>query len=363
MAEIKVNIKGDDSDLKAKFRESSAEARIFEEQVKKSLDAIGEASKNVVSETGMGGIAKLLGGAGLIGAAEEFTSRIVDGFKSAVTAALDFGKQIGQLRSALGGTFGGQAEYWADQIRTISGAMGNFETNLNIFRGLLHAGMIPQDAYNSLINIQNAAKTLGLDLDQLGEKFAEIKERPEEMSHFFRSFPILQPIVQRLGGGETPSVDWMFRTLLPAIAPGGLQAPIRMGAEQSVRGQFASLQEEMNKQLVALGQDLLPIVNAALKELKNEMPAITGAFKALGDELERDTPKIVSFMHEFFGTSERLEHPKTPFGRAFKSTDDFLAKIESGIIDIFTNPGKTLTEAAEAHKQAAIDLHRAVNPK
>src|ERR1700756_647767 len=208
MAEIKVNIKGDDSDLKAKFRESSDEARAFQEQVTKSLDAVGAASKNVVSETGLGGIAKLLGGAGLIGAAEEFTSRIVDGFKSAVTAALDFGKQVSQLRSALGGTFGGQAEYWADQIRNISGAMGGFEENMTVFKGLIHGGFVPQEAYNNLINIQNAAKTLGLSVEDLGDKFAEIKERPEEMEHFFRKAPLLQPIAQRLGGGEHPSVDW-----------------------------------------------------------------------------------------------------------------------------------------------------------
>src|ERR1700756_2015266 len=164
MAEIKVNIKGDDSDLKAKFRESSDEARAFQEQVTKSLDAVGAASKNVVSETGLGGIAKLLGGAGLIGAAEAFTSRIVDGFKRAGTAALDFGKQVGQLRSALGVAFGGQAEEWAERIRGISGAMGSFEENMNIFRGLLRGGMIPQDAYTNLINIQNAAKSLGKDV-------------------------------------------------------------------------------------------------------------------------------------------------------------------------------------------------------
>src|ERR1700758_1667455 len=149
MAEIKVNIKGDDSDLKAKFLDASTEAQIFADGVTKSLDAIGAASKNVVSETGLGGIAKLLGGAGLIGAAEEFTSRIVDGFKNAVTAALDFGKQVGQLRSALGVAFGGQAEEWAERIRGLSGAMGSFEENMNVFKGLLRGGMIPQDAYTN----------------------------------------------------------------------------------------------------------------------------------------------------------------------------------------------------------------------
>src|SRR5262245_8768708 len=236
MAEIKVNIKGDDSDIKNKFRETSAEARAFEESVKKSLEAINAASKTVVSDTGMGGIAKLLGGAGMIGAAEAFTSRIIDGFKGAVSAALDFGKQVGQLRSALGVAFAGQAEEWAERIRGISGAMGSFESNMNTFRGLLRGGMIPQDAYTSLINIQNAAKALGVDVEQLGDKFAEMKERGEVPERLFREFPALAPIVRGLGGGERPSADWMFRTLLPNIAPGGLQAPIRLGAEQSIRG-------------------------------------------------------------------------------------------------------------------------------
>src|SRR5215831_17921732 len=221
MAEIKVQIKGDDSDVKAKFREASNEARIFEEHVKKSMDAITAASKNVISETGLGGISTLLGGAGLGAAAVEFSHRLVDGFKSAVTAALDFGKQISQLRSALGVAFGGQAEEWAERIRGISGAMGSFEENMAIFKGLLRGGMIPQEAYTNLINIQNAAKTLGIGVDELGEKFAEMKQRGELPERFFRQFPALAPIVRGLGGGEHPSVDWMFRTLLPAIAPGG----------------------------------------------------------------------------------------------------------------------------------------------
>ena len=95
MAEIKVQIKGDDADLKAKFKESSAEARVFQENVQKSLDAISEASKNLVSQTGLGGIAKLLGGAGLTGAAVEFSNMLVKGFKGAVSAALDFQGQVG----------------------------------------------------------------------------------------------------------------------------------------------------------------------------------------------------------------------------------------------------------------------------
>src|SRR5262249_12667234 len=156
--------------------------------------------------------------------------------------------------------------------------------------------------YTSLINIQNAAKVTGINFEQLGDKFAEMKERGEMPERFFREFPQLAPIVRGLGGGERPSADWMFRTLLPNIAPGGLQAPIRLGAEQSIRGQFASLQEEMNKNMAELGQDLLPIVNAALRELKNEMPSIQEAFKNLGEELQRATPKIIDFMHQFFGT-------------------------------------------------------------
>ena len=363
MAEIKVNIKGDDSDLKNKFRESSEDARVFAASVQKSLEAIQASSKTLVSDTGLGGVAKLLGGAGMIGAAEALTSKIIDGFKGAVTAALDFGKQVGQLRSALGPTFGGQAEYWANQVRGISGAMGSFESSLKTFQGLVRGGMMPQDAYTALINIQNAAKATGIDFDQLGDKFAEMKERGEVPERFFREFPQLSPAAQRLGGGERPTADWMFKTLLPGIAPGGLQAPIRLAAEQSTRGQLAGLQEEMNKRWIELGQDLLPIVNAALRELNAQMPEVTKDFQLLGEELGRATPQIVNFLHEFFGTGERLKHPQTPFGRAIKSTDDFFANIENAFTTIFKHPMETLQDAAKAHKEASEAIIRMQHPR
>src|ERR1700751_1619726 len=168
MAEIKVQIKGDDADLKAKFKESSEEARVFQENVQKSLDAISEASKNLVSQTGLGGIAKLLGAAGLTGAAVEFSNMLVKGFKDAVSAALDFQGQVGKLRAALGTAFAGQAEQWADKIQSISGVMGGFEENMAIFSGLMREkGMIPDTAFKNLIHIQNAPKVLGVSVDEL----------------------------------------------------------------------------------------------------------------------------------------------------------------------------------------------------
>jgi len=362
MAEIKVAIKGDDSDLKAKFRESSEEARRFEEAVKKSMETVGAVSKNAISETGLGGIAKLLGAAGLTGAAIEFSHRIIEGFKNAVSAALDFGKQVGQLRSALGGTFGGQAEYWADQIRNISGAMGSFEDNMAVFKGLLRGGMLPQDALKNLIDIQNAAKALGVSVSELGDKFAEMKERGELPERFFRQFPALAPIVRGMGGGENPSVDWMFKTLLPAIAPGGLQAPGRVGAEAGIGGQIARQQEEFQKNWIELGRDLLPLVNASLKELKGYMPEITANFKALSEELQKAVPNIVGFMHQFMTTGERFEHPTTPFGKGFKAVNDYLDGLQDRITNLFNPASKYMQDAAREHKEAADAWVRATHP-
>src|SRR6201987_1118108 len=148
MAEIKGRIKGDDADLKAKFKESSEEARAFQENVQTRLEAISEASKSLVSQTGLGGIAKLLGAAGLTGAAVEFSNMLVKGFKDAVSAALDFQGQVCKFRRALGTAFAGQAEQWADKIQSISGVMGGFEENMAIFSGLMREkGMIPDTAF------------------------------------------------------------------------------------------------------------------------------------------------------------------------------------------------------------------------
>jgi hypothetical protein len=359
MAEIKVNIKGDDSDIKAKFRQTSEEARVMKDAVSKSMEAIGAASKNVISETGLGGVAKLLGAAGLTGAAIEFSHTLVNGFKNAVSAALDFGKQVGQLRTALGGAFGGQAEYWADQIRTISGAMGSFEDNMTVFRSLLKAGLVPQDAFSTLINIQNVAKLLGEDFEQLGEKLAEVKARPEAMSRFFREFPFLEARVKAMGGGEKPTPDWMLQTFLPGVAPEGLLAPIRRRAETSIGGQIASQQEEFNKLWVELGQNLLPVVNEALRDLSKEMPEITAAFKVLADELKAIMPATVKTLHFFIDPTNPKLHP---FGEPLKPISDYLTSVEDNIYKFFAQPAQFLKEAAEQQKQAAIDIHRAHNP-
>src|ERR1700747_1517747 len=230
MAEIKVQIKGDDADLKAKFKESSEEARVFQENVQKSLDAISEASKNLVSQTGLGGVAKLLGAAGLTGAAVEFSNMLVKGFKDAVSAALDFQGQVGKLRAALGTAFAGQAEQWADKIQSISGVMGGFEENMAIFGGLLRTGLIPDTAFKNLIDIQNAAKVLGVSVDELGEKFVEMRSEGEVPPRMFREMPALAARVRSMlpaGGPETPGApeeslaarvkaaggaDWLFKT-------------------------------------------------------------------------------------------------------------------------------------------------------
>src|SRR6201981_717322 len=351
MAEIKVQIKGDDADLKAKFKESTAEARIFQENVQKSLDAIGEASKNVVSQTGLGGIAKLLGGAGLAGAAVEFSNMLVKGFKDAVSAALDFQGQVGKLRSALGTAFAGQAEQWADKIQSISGGMGGFEENMAIFGGLLRTGLIPDTAFKNLIDIQNAAKVLGVSVDELGEKFVEMRSEGEVPPRMFREMPALAARVRAMlpaGGPETPGAapeeglaarvkaaggaDWLFKTVLPALAPGGLQAPGRLGAEAGTRGQFMGITEEFNKLWRELGTDLLPIVNASLRELKTEMPDITTAFHELGAALKEALPSIIGAIHFFTGKGEgTLQNPPHPFGEPLKPIHDYLEGIEDNI--------------------------------
>jgi hypothetical protein len=384
MADIKVAIKGDDSDLKAKFKESSAEANAFKENVEKSLDAIKAASQNVVSQTGLGGIAKLLGAAGLAGAAVEFSNVLVKGFKDAVTAALDFGAQIGKLRAALGTAFAGQAEAWAEKIQSISGVMGGFEENMAIFAGLVRTGLIPDTAFKNLIDIQNAAKSLGVGVDELGEKFVEMRSEGEVPPRMFREMPALAARVRQMlpaGGpaaapGATPEeglaarvkaaggADWLFKTVLPAIAPGGLQAPARFGAETSTRGQFMGITEEFNKLWRELGTDLLPVVNEALRGLKTEMPDIIKSFHELGEELKVVVPVAVKALHFFFGRDQgTLLNPSHPFGQPLKPIHDYLESVENNIFTLFQDPIRFLKEAAAEHKEAAEALHRAVNPR
>lgn len=360
MAEIKVNIKGDDSDVKAKFQDAASAARIFKESAEKSLEAVNAASKTLISETGLGGVAKLFGAAGLVGAAEEFTKRMVGGFKDAVGAALDFQGQIGKLRSALGPALAGQAEDLVNWVDNVSAAFGGLEKNLPIFENLIRGGFLPEEAKRALIDIQNAAKATGIDIEALGMAFAEMKERGEVPERFFKEFPQLAPIARGLGGGEHPTADWMLHTLLPNIAPGGLYAPGRLRAETSIGGQIATNQAEFNRLWRELGTDLLPAVNEALKGLKTEMPDIKSAFHDLSQGLKEAIPPITQAIHFLLGKEPgTLQNPPHPFGEPLKPIHDFLEKAQDDIFNFFKpeNLKKLFThEPLTQHEQSMHDL-------
>ena len=130
MAEIKVQIKGDNEDFKRKMAESGAEARGFAAQVKESLAQVKEAAADIAGETGFGGIKKVLTGLGGVA----FGAMIVEQFKKAMEAGLEWEKQVAALKTALPQGFEGMAESMQEWVESVSGGMGTVDENIRVFK-------------------------------------------------------------------------------------------------------------------------------------------------------------------------------------------------------------------------------------
>src|SRR5262249_32796983 len=121
MAEIKVNLKADDSDVKAKFREAGEAAREFRDHVKEQFGELKDAAADIAGETGFGMVKKALTGLGGVA----FGAAIIEGFKKATEAAMAFQKTVLDLKIALGPAQAGLAEDLAHWVESVSGGMGS----------------------------------------------------------------------------------------------------------------------------------------------------------------------------------------------------------------------------------------------
>src|ERR1700747_232614 len=147
MAEIKVAIKGDDSDIKAKFKESSEAARVFADHVKEQFGALKEMSADIAGESGFGAVKKVLTGLGGVA----FGAMIVEQFKHATEAAIDWEKQVTALKFALPQAFSGMAEGIQEWVESVSGGMGSVVENMKVMQALLQSGMGVDEAKANLI--------------------------------------------------------------------------------------------------------------------------------------------------------------------------------------------------------------------
>src|SRR5271166_581473 len=236
MAEIKVQIKGDDSDFKAKLAESGAhakhfgeevkksmgeaggEAKHFSEQVKESFDKVKEASTDIMKDTGLGGIAKLLGMAGAAGAAVEFGSKIVEAFKEGIGGAIKMESAIAHLKLALGSAREGMAEDLVKFAEANAGAVGSVEENISALKKLTGAGMTVVDAQKALIDLQNAALKTDQPLEKIADDFAAIKAEGEVRPGFFR---------------ENPEIALKARQMLGLAPPQGVELTPEQEARRS----------------------------------------------------------------------------------------------------------------------------------
>jgi hypothetical protein len=352
MAEIKVQIKGDNEDFKRKMAESGAEACGFATQVKESLDQVKEGAADIAGETGFGGLKKVLTGLGGVA----FGAMIVEQFKKAIEASLEWEKQVAALKTALPQAFQGMAESLQEWVESVSGGLGTVDENIRVFRALLQSGMNVKEAQTALIDLQNAAAKVGVSVEELGMKFAEMKSTGEVPARFFREMPALAPIARGLGMTENPSAEWMIKTLLPNIAPGGLQSPVRQEMESTASAQLARFGVELENVSQTLGVELLPTLKEWLADFKENIPIIGKTAKELGSDLAQ----ALQYLHKNLGwLFSDIAANRYPGQRTVESWHDKLSDIASGHMGSVID----LKAAAQEQRAAAEALHRAVNPQ
>jgi hypothetical protein len=384
MAEIKVQIKGDNEDFKHKLAESGADAKRFGETVKESMGDAKEVAADIMGESGFGGIAKVFSGGTV--AAVAFGASIAEGLKTAIEEAVDAEKQITHLGLALGPAQAGLAKDLQGWVEAHSGAMGKVEDNMKVFFGLIGTRLPIERIKAMFIDLQNAAYQLNIPVGDLGDKFVEMAHTMEIPRGFFREFPQMATLArERLGAGPplppgataeqqdenlaarvkaVGGVNWLLNTLLPSIAPGGELSPVRIAAQGTTGGKFEDINVQFRNALQEMGTELLPSINTLLGDFKAELPDITEELKSFGTGLH----ELLDFLHPKKGEAEGRQSLLDQLNRwtVLPGEQGFGESRIFGKDNIFEQIFKASTDlraASEEHKAAAEALHRAVNPQ
>jgi hypothetical protein len=381
MAEIKVQIKGDDEDFKRKMAESAAESREFAAHVKESLAQVKDGVKDILGDNGFGGITKLFSATGIAVGVGMVGNKIVDMFKEGVTAAIEFEDKVSHLKLALGPAQAGMATDIASWVESVSGAMGSVDENMAVFQKLRQSGMGIEEAKKALIDIQNAAAQTGTSVEALGDAFSEMKALGEISPRFFREFPAIGAMVKNLlgpgppkapgGPAPTPEAEdealmsrvkekggasWMLRTVLPAISPGGMQSQARIEIESTTEGQLKNLGVQFEEVSRELGTALLPTIKEFVGDIRAAMPEITETVHHWSEDLK----ELLDSVHKNLGWLGRdVVADRYPGQRTVEATHEKLAAIVTGHMESVID----LKAAAQEQRAAAEALHRAVNPQ
>jgi hypothetical protein len=289
---------------------------------------------------------------------------IVEQFKKATEAAIDWEKQVTALKLSLPAAFRDSAESIQEWVESVSGGMGSVEADMRVIAELFKAGMGVEEGKRALLDIQNAAAKLGISVEDLGLKFAEIKERGEVPERFFKEFPALAPIARGLGMPEHPTPEWMLRTLLPNIAPGGLQSPVRMEVEQTAAAQLAKFGVELENVSQTLGVELLPTLKDWLKEFRESIPQIGATAKKLGEDLGIAFTWIHKNMGWLFSDIAANRYPGQRTVEAMHESLFSTAPPDMATHNmLFKDSAVSLHRAAAANADSAEKLNRALSPK
>lgn len=381
MPEVDVKIKGDDSDLKKKFEESAKQAKEFGDKIKEQLNQAKDVAVDFAGEQGLGKIAGQLG-SGLGIAA--FGTAIAKLFTDSVESASKLETELVKLGSALGPAQAGMARDLKDWLESVSAGMGGVEENMKVFQGLVHLFPV-EEAKRMLIDIQNAALQMRIPVDQLGDAIIEMKNLGEVPRGMFREMPELGPLVRAKlppiipAPGETPEqveekvgaqmkaaagtgnvADWFIRNVLPTVAPGGLQAGVRIATQETNEAKWDAVAIAFDNMKEEIGGELLPAIKEFADYLKANIPEIGRDLKGFAEALE----KLIEFMNSAMKGTGDVFH--AAFGGA-NIEDIRRAREQPANIDWLRTFWNEMTRefqaATSTNRENAMLMNKALNPQ
>src|ERR1700740_1617150 len=192
------------SDFDAGIKHAKKEADSFASTVAEAAGEAKEALKDVLKETGGGGIGKLLGLAGAAGAATAFGAEIVKPIKDGMAAYSKTQSNIFRLQTNLKDPT--QAKEVDEFVKSRSGAGGSYDDLSSGMNKLLEANIPLEEAKKSLMDMQNIALRTGLSVETISAQFRKAEdgglEFGETLTKLARKVPTLAPAIAQLTGKQ-----------------------------------------------------------------------------------------------------------------------------------------------------------------
>lgn len=292
MANIEVTVEGNVNPFKQAMKQASAASREFAEEAVEHVGKVGNGLKAVAGETGFGSLLKLVGAAGLGGAAIQFGINLVNGVKAAISAAGEMEKVMARASTAFGEGAAFEIKEWAERT---AGGMDPKEL-ISAATKIKNSGdgLTPEKAITVTDQLRGAAAFTGESLEDLSDMYAKGQSHDfTNLGRLFRSQPALRTIFKQdlpefsdidkaaTKGEITPEI--FDRVLAKESAPGGRFANARFNMSQTLGAKEAKANVQAEKLQEAFGEGTMVGLKKVLDDLTTNLPVLTGQAKALGE--------------------------------------------------------------------------------